>query len=54
MNHLISDLDHLADDDIAGARSLYGFGITSPLNPPGVQSGNQFTYQITANNNPPV
>ena len=47
-----SDLDHLADDDIAGARFLYGSRITSSLNPPAVQSGNLFSYQLTASNNP--
>ena len=52
MNSIISDLDHVADDDIAGARSLYSFRITSSLNPPGVQSGNPFSYQITASNSP--
>jgi len=52
MNSIISDLDHLADDDIAGARSLYGLRITSPLNPASIRSGDNFSYQITANNNP--
>jgi hypothetical protein len=52
MNSIISNLDHLADDDIAGARSLYGFRITSNLFPPSVKLGDAFSYQITANNNP--
>jgi hypothetical protein len=52
MNSIISDLDHLADDDIAGARSLYGFKITSPLHPPVGRSGENFAYQITADNHP--
>jgi hypothetical protein len=52
MNSIISDLDHLADDDIAGARSLYGFKLTSSLNPPAARSGDSFAYQITANNDP--
>jgi hypothetical protein len=52
MNSLISDLDHLADDDIAGARSLYGAKITSNLFPPSLNLGASFTYQITATHNP--
>ncbi|MGI9086168.1 MAG: putative Ig domain-containing protein [Chthoniobacterales bacterium] len=52
MNSIISDLDHLADDDIAGARALYGISITSPQNTQYVISGGLFSYQITANNNP--
>lgn len=52
MNSITSDLDHLADDDIAGGRFLYGLKITSNLFPPSVNVGNNFGYQITANNNP--
>jgi hypothetical protein len=52
MNSIISDLDHLSDDDIAGARSLYALRLTSSLNPPAVRSGDDFSYKITANNNP--
>ncbi len=52
MNSIISDLDHLADDDIAGAAFLYGLRITSNLSPPSVKVGDSFAYQITANNNP--
>ncbi|MEY2483999.1 MAG: hypothetical protein QOK24_2527 [Verrucomicrobiota bacterium] len=52
MNSIITDLDHLADDDIAGARSLYQFKLTSSLNPPAGRSGDNFAYQVTANNNP--
>ncbi len=52
MNSIISNLDHLADDDIAGARSLYGLSITSPQYPQTTRSGDQFSYQVTANNNP--
>ena len=54
MNSIISNLDHLADDDIAGARSLYGLTLTSSLNPPAGRSGDSFAYQITANNNPSI
>jgi hypothetical protein len=49
MNANISSLDHLTDDDIAGARSLYALKITSSLFPPSVRSGDDFSYQITAN-----
>src|SRR5882724_1761188 len=52
MNSIISDLDQLADDDIAGGRSLYGVRITSPLGLPPFPAGNSFRYQITANNAP--
>jgi sugar lactone lactonase YvrE len=52
MNSIIGDLDHAQDDDVAGARSLYGSKITSSLNPPGARSGDNFSYQITANNDP--
>ena len=52
MNSVLSDLDHLADDDIAGARSLYGAKITSSLAPPSINLGASFTYQITASHNP--
>jgi predicted Zn-dependent protease len=52
MNSIISDLDHLTDDDIAGARALYGAKITSNLFPPSVNLGASFAYQITASHNP--
>jgi len=52
MNSIISDLDTLADDDIAGAASLYGVRITSNLTPYNATAGNSYSYQITANNNP--
>jgi YVTN family beta-propeller protein len=51
MNSIISDLDHLADDDIAGVHYLYPAKLTSSLNPPSVRSGDNFSYQLTANNN---
>ncbi|HEV2805242.1 MAG TPA: matrixin family metalloprotease [Chthoniobacterales bacterium] len=42
MNSIISDLDHLADDDIAGVRSLYGKArLTAYL-------GANFTYQVAS------
>jgi hypothetical protein len=52
MNSILTDLDHLTDDDIAGARSLYGAKITSNLFPPSLNLGASFTYQITASHNP--
>ena len=52
MNSVVSDLDHITDDDIAGARSLYGAKITSSLTPPSINLGSSFTYQITASHNP--
>jgi hypothetical protein len=52
MNSIISDLDQLADDDIAGAKSLYGLRVTSNLNPTPIEVGNTFYYQISANNQP--
>jgi Putative Ig domain len=52
MNSRVSDLDHLADDDIAGVKFLYEPRITSALTSSSVQVGSQFNYQITANNNP--
>ena len=52
MNAVIGDLDHLADDDIAGAAFLYGIRITSPLDSLTIQAGDFFSYQITANNTP--
>ena len=52
MNSIISNLDHLSDDDIAGARALYGFKITSSTGPSTVRSGDSFAYQITADNSP--
>lgn len=51
MNSISSDLDHLSDDDIAGARALYGFKITSVLFAY-ANSGTPFNYQITADNSP--
>jgi hypothetical protein len=51
MNSIISDLDHLAEDDIAGAASLYAARITS-LHPPNATAGDPYYYQITANNRP--
>ncbi|MDQ6860332.1 MAG: putative Ig domain-containing protein [Verrucomicrobiota bacterium] len=52
MNSIISDLDQLADDDIAGGRALYGFKITSAQYQQFSTSGQQFNYQVTADNSP--
>lgn len=52
MNSVISDLDHLSEDDIAGAQALYGLKITSVLTPASVPVGESFSYRILANNNP--
>lgn len=52
MNSIIAGLDHLTEDDIAGARSLYSLKLTSSLNPPSVRSGDNFAYQITASHSP--
>jgi YVTN family beta-propeller protein len=46
MNATISSLDHLADDDIAGARALY------PRPAVNAVLGSSFRYQVVAPNNP--
>lgn len=46
MNSIIGDLDHLADDDIAGAKSLYDIPkLSAPI-------GSNFSYQVTSINTP--
>jgi hypothetical protein len=52
MNSIVSNLDHLSDDDIAGARALYAAKITSSLFPSSGSVDSSFSYRITANNNP--
>ncbi|PYI74842.1 MAG: hypothetical protein DMF04_11820 [Verrucomicrobia bacterium] len=52
MNSHISDLDHLADDDIAGIRWLYGLRVTSEVAPYQSPVGESFSYQITGNDLP--
>ncbi len=52
MEPFITNLDHLADDDIAGAVFLYGYRVISPLFQEGLTVGNKFSYQIQANNHP--
>ena len=51
MNSVISNLDHLALDDIAGAEALYGYHLTS-VNAPDGQIGVPFSFQITSDNSP--
>jgi Matrixin/Putative Ig domain len=48
MNSHISDLDHLANDDIAGISFLYKAAITSPVTATAAL-GSTFSYQIMAN-----
>ena len=52
MEPVITNLDHLAADDIAGAVFLYGYRITSYLDAQGVVVGDDFSYYVTANNSP--
>ncbi len=52
MEPIVSNLDHLADDDVSGATFLYGYHFTSHLEVDGGAVGDDFVYQITANNNP--
>ena len=46
MNSHISDLDHLADDDLTGIRTLYGRLTTS------ASTGSDFSFQLVMANNP--
>jgi Matrixin/Putative Ig domain len=48
MNSQVSDLDHLADDDIAAITFLYKAAITSPSSAR-VALGSPFSYQVVAN-----
>ena len=50
MNSQTDDNDSITADDIAGARHLYGPRITSPLHAVTINSGDEFSYQIRANN----
>ena len=47
MNSKADDNDALTDDDIAGAKHLYGYRFTSPAAVSGVPVGERFTYQTT-------
>ena len=46
MNSIIGNLDALASDDIAGARSLYGAGVTSNISFPPRNEPNDFFNQL--------
>jgi len=48
MNSLIGDLDALAPDDIAGAQSLYGAGVTGTVSFPPRNEPNDFFNQLLA------
>lgn len=52
MEPYITDLDHLAPDDIAGAVFLYAYRITSPPVFTGFVQGTETSFAFTANNNP--
>ncbi len=52
MEPYITDLDHLAPDDIAGALFLYGYRITSPAYFTGFIQGSETSFLFSANNNP--
>jgi hypothetical protein len=52
MEPFISNLDHLAADDIAGVEFLYGYRITTPLELGGYFVGQFTSFTLTANNNP--
>jgi hypothetical protein len=52
MEPIISDLDHLAADDVAGGRHLYGAEITNLPEPVFLRQDDSFTYSPTANNSP--
>jgi hypothetical protein len=48
MNSIITNLDHLADDDSAGSNFLYGLRLTSAATAAG-SVGQPFSFQLTAN-----
>ena len=52
MEPVISNLDHLGADDIAGAEFLYGYRITSPPEFGGFVVGQAVSFVLMANNNP--
>ena len=52
MNSVVSDLDHLAEDDIAGIRSLYWRQLFGQAGSATVAIGYSFFYQLFADNNP--
>ncbi|HEX4665320.1 MAG TPA: putative Ig domain-containing protein, partial [Chthoniobacterales bacterium] len=52
MEPIISNLDHLAPDDIAGVDFLYGYRFTSPSEFGGFIVGQNAFFAVTANNHP--
>ena len=52
MNSVISDLDTLAEDDIAGIRSLYWLDVMGKTVSANVTLAQPFTYQVLATSNP--
>ena len=50
MNSTTNDNDQITDDDIAGVKHLYGYRITSATASVTVDAGQEFSYQIAANN----
>ena len=46
MNSIVGNLDHLVDDDIAGAQSLYGGGVTGNVTFPPRNEPNDFFNQL--------
>lgn len=48
MNSIVGNLDALAADDIAGARALYGAGVTSNISFPARNEPNDFFNQLSA------
>ncbi len=52
MEPVISNLDHLAADDIAGVALLYGYRITSPTELSGYVVGEPTAFVFSANNSP--
>lgn len=51
MNSVISDLDHLAEDDTTGIRSLYWMDVMGQTVVTHVTLAQPFSYQLVANNN---
>jgi len=52
MEPIISNLDHLAADDIAGVAFLYGYRITNQTELDGFVVGQPTNFVLSANNNP--
>jgi hypothetical protein len=54
MEPIISDLDHLGADDVAGARHLYGAEITNLPEPVSLRQSDSLTYSLIEANNSPT